>query len=79
MKISVKLKQAEPIAISTGSIKLDSFLKFCGAAETGGQAKLIIAEGAVKVNGAVSFQRGKSLVPGDKVAFGGGYWQVVAQ
>lgn len=51
-------------AINSPFIKLDSFLKFCGVAETGGHAKEIILEGAVKVNGEVCLQRGKKIYPG---------------
>ncbi len=57
----------EKIAISTEFIKLDSFLKFASAVETGGMAKEIIQEGLVKVNGEVCLMRGKKLRPGDKV------------
>lgn len=42
-------------------IKLDSLLKFAGAAETGGRAKEMIADGEVSVNGEVCKMRGKKL------------------
>ena len=61
-------KQPERVLIHTPFIKLDAFLKFCGAAETGGQAKELIQEGMVTVDGAVCTQRGKKLVPGCVVA-----------
>ena len=61
----------ETITIQTEFIKLDSFLKFCGACGTGGEAKLAIAEGSVQVNGEDCTQRGKKLRPGDTVCFGG--------
>ncbi|MDR3343976.1 MAG: RNA-binding S4 domain-containing protein [Oscillospiraceae bacterium] len=79
MQIAVHVKPAEPIIITTPSIKLDSFLKLCGAVSTGGQAKMLIADGLVRVGGAVCTQRGKTLVPGDKIAMSGGHWQVAAQ
>ncbi|MDR1408721.1 MAG: RNA-binding S4 domain-containing protein [Oscillospiraceae bacterium] len=79
MQIAVHVKPAAPITITTLSIKLDAFLKLCGAVSTGGQAKMLVLDEQVRVNGAVCIQRGKSLVPGDKVAFGGGHWQVAAQ
>jgi ribosome-associated protein len=53
--------------ISTEYIRLEQFLKFCGLADTGGQAKLMIREGLVKVNGEKELRRGKKLVPGDRV------------
>ncbi len=59
------------IEIYSEYIKLDAFLKFCGAVGTGGEAKLRIAAGEVKVNGAVCTQRGKKIRPGDVVAFAG--------
>lgn len=58
------------IEIYSDFIKLDAFLKFCGAVGTGGEAKLRIADGEVRVNGAVCTQRGKKLRGGDSVALG---------
>ncbi len=51
-------------------IKLDQFLKLVGIAPTGGQAKLMIIDGDVKVNGTVETRRGRKLVLGDKVTIG---------
>ncbi|MGB3761226.1 MAG: RNA-binding S4 domain-containing protein [Rivularia sp. (in: cyanobacteria)] len=48
-------------------IKLDQFLKLLGIASTGGQAKHMIVDGAVKVNGTLEIRRGRKLVTGDKV------------
>jgi len=48
-------------------IKLDQFLKVVGIAQTGGQAKLIIQEGQVRVNDAIETRRGRKLVSGDRV------------
>ena len=56
------------IKIDTEFIKLDSLLKLSGIAMTGGQAKIIIQNGDVKVNGEVCTQRGKKIRPGDKVS-----------
>lgn len=61
----------EYVAITTPFIKLDAFLKFCGAAETGGHAKEMVTAGDVWVNGAVCTMRGKKLVPGDTVSVEG--------
>jgi ribosome-associated protein len=58
------------------TIKLDQFLKFVGAAATGGQAKWLIRDGAVLVNGEVELRRGRKLVPGDVVEFEGESFQV---
>lgn len=58
---------AKKIEITTEYIKLDSFLKFCGAALTGGQAKEMVKSGAVKVNNEICFQRGRKLKAGDEI------------
>lgn len=47
------------------TICLDDYLKACGIAETGGQAKLMIQAGRIKLNGEVETRRRKKLVPGD--------------
>lgn len=49
-------------------IKLDQFLKQQGIVQTGGQAKLLIQAGEVKVNGAMETRRGRKLVSGDRVS-----------
>lgn len=57
----------EQIKITTEFIKLDSFLKFANLVESGGNAKGVIAEGRIKVNGKICLMRGKKLYRGDKV------------
>ncbi len=52
-------------------IKLDQFLKLADIASTGGQAKQIILDGQVKVNGEVELRRGRKLRHGDRVEFDG--------
>ena len=54
------------IKIHTEFIKLQDLLKFAGAVETGGDAKLIIQEGRVAVNGERCSMRGTKLRPGDR-------------
>lgn len=61
----------EKIKISTEFIKLDQLLKFADLAQTGGHAKMLIADGEVLVNGEVCTQRGKKIRPGDKVSVDG--------
>ena len=61
----------EKIEITSEFIKLDSFLKFSGLCETGGEAKLCVEDGLVRVNGEVCTQRGKKLRPGDTVELDG--------
>ncbi|NLF34482.1 MAG: RNA-binding S4 domain-containing protein [Clostridiales bacterium] len=60
----------ENISITTEYIKLEALLKFAGLTETGGEAKVLIQDGNVTVNGAVCLQRGKKLRPGDVVVLG---------
>lgn len=50
------------------AIKLDQFLKLVGAAQTGGEAKLLIQAGEVRVNGAIETRRGRKLVEGDRIS-----------
>ncbi|HIS45562.1 MAG TPA: RNA-binding S4 domain-containing protein [Candidatus Scatomorpha merdigallinarum] len=66
----------ERIEISTEFIKLDAFLKFAGACETGGEAKLAIEDEEVLVNGEVCTMRGKKLRPGDTVELDGVTYEV---
>ena len=61
----------ETIAIHTEFIKLQDLLKFAGATGTGGEAKTLIQDGQVSVNGGVCLQRGKKLRPGDVVSLNG--------
>lgn len=58
------------------TIKLDQFLKFVGVASTGGEAKLMIQDGDVKVNGETETRRGRKLVTGDSVMVQGGTYRV---
>ena len=57
-------------------IKLDQFLKFLGVAQTGGQAKHMIVDGAVQVNGESETRRGRKLFIGDKVTVGNQIFEV---
>lgn len=60
----------ETVTISTEFIKLDALLKFAGLVNSGGEAKSLIQEGDVLVNGEVCTMRGKKLRPGDTVTLG---------
>ena len=63
--------ESHEIKIKTEFIKLQDLLKFAGAVETGGDAKLIIQEGRVFVNGEACTMRGKKMRPGDKAVLDG--------
>ena len=67
----------QEIKINTEFIKLDSFLKWCGAADLGSYAKMFILDGEVKVNGEVCLQRGKKLRVGDEVEFQGEIYKLI--
>ncbi len=72
MKVSVKRKDnAEQVCIGTEFIKLEAALKFSNAVSTGGEAKIVILEENVKVNGEICTMRGKKLYPGDRFTFMG--------
>lgn len=59
------------IEITTEYIKLQDLLKLAGLTYTGGEAKVMVQEGLVKVNGEVCTMRGKKIRPGDRVEFEG--------
>ena len=63
--------QTEKIAIKTEFIKLDQLLKFSGVADIGSEAKQMVLDGIVKVNGEVCTMRGKKVRPGDLVEITG--------
>lgn len=56
--------------ITTEFIRLDSLLKLCSLAETGGHAKSMIQNGDVSVNGEICTMRGKKMRPGDTATVG---------
>lgn len=60
-------KTPEKIEITTDFIRLDAFLKFTALVATGGEAKLLVQDGMVKVNGSICIQRTKKLYNGDIV------------
>lgn len=66
------------IRITTDFIRLDSLLKLAGMVSTGGQAKVMIAEGLALVNGEVCLMRGKKLRNGDIVEFEGEKVEIAA-
>lgn len=59
----------ETIHITTEYIRLDAALKLSGLVDTGGQAKVLIQDGEILVNGEPCVQRGKKLRPGDTLSY----------
>ena len=80
MKVTVtkKVAEAKPLGIHTAFIKLQDALKYANLVYSGGEAKQLILDGAVKVNGEVCLMRGKKLYPGDRFAFEGHLIEIVA-
>ena len=69
-----------PVSIRREPIELQQFLKLSGAARTGGEAKLLISRGWVRVNGQLEHRRGRKLRPGDEVEVAGrGEFVVIAR
>lgn len=52
-------------------IELSAFIKFGGLADSGGEAKQLVAEGSVTVNGATEKRKSKQLAAGDRVTVAG--------
>ena len=72
MKVVVKKKDDHaPLAIHTEFIKLQDALKYANIVYSGGEAKQMIIDGLVTVNGEVCTMRGKKLREGDKFQFEG--------
>jgi ribosome-associated protein len=59
------------VPIRDESIRLGQFLKLAALIDSGADAKAVIADGLVEVNGEVETRRGRQLRPGDVVAFAG--------
>ena len=69
MKVIVKKKENSiPVSIMTEYIKLQDAMKYANIVYSGGEAKTLIQEGEVTVNGEVCTMRGKKMRPGDKCA-----------
>ena len=60
----------QEITVREEPIELCQFLKFAGATGTGGEAKLVISQGLVTLNGEVETRKRRKLMGGDRVAFG---------
>ena len=80
MKVVVKKKDNSiPVAITTEFIKLQDAMKYANIVYSGGEAKALIQEGAVAVNGEACTMRGKKLYPGDKFEFDGQVYLITVQ
>jgi ribosome-associated protein len=61
----------QTISVRETPIELCQLLKFSGLTATGGEAKSVIGEGLVSVNGSTETRKRRKLVEGDRVTFGG--------
>jgi ribosome-associated protein len=61
---------------ATTTIQLARFLKLQGLVSTGGEAKILIQRGDVRVNDTIETRRGRQLLPGDRVQLAGREWVV---
>lgn len=68
-----------PVRIRTEFIKLDSFLKFCGEASSGSEAKMAIISEKVKVNNEICTNRGRKLHHSDKIEVHGKVHTVISE
>ena len=72
MKVTVRKKEPSiPVLIYSEFIKLQDAMKFASLVATGGEAKQLILDEMVKVNGEICTMRGKKLYPGDVFTFDG--------
>lgn len=71
IKITAKIapKQKKKVEITTDFIRLDAALKLANVVSTGGQAKMLIEDEQIRVNGEICTQRGKKLRSGDVFSF----------
>jgi ribosome-associated protein len=65
------LPQPQDVPIRDESIRLGQFLKLANLVESGADAKSVLADGLVRVNGEVETRRGHPLPPGDVVELAG--------
>ncbi len=68
-----------PVAISTEFIKLQDAMKYANVVYSGGEAKQLLLDGQVKVNGETCTMRGKKLRPGDSFEFMGQTYAITEQ
>lgn len=66
----------EIVKIQTEYIKLAQLLKYTSVVSSGVEAKWLIQDGKVKVNGEVATERGKKIRHGDKVEVAGEIYKV---
>lgn len=80
MKVTVKRKESPAVEVSiyTEYIKLQDAMKLANIVLSGGEAKLLIQDGQVNVNGEPCLMRGKKLYSGDVFTFQGTTYRIQA-
>lgn len=73
------LTDMDDVPIRDESIRLGQFLKLAGLIDSGADAKAVIADGQVSVNGDIDLRRGRQLHPGDRVSIAGRSARVVSE
>ncbi len=72
-------RPAEEVPVRGEMIRLGQLLKLAGVVDGGGEAKVLLSESAVSVNGEPESRRGRQLHPGDTVRVGGTELLVVSE
>ena len=75
-RIEVKM---EAVVISDDFIKLGQLLKLANMVSSGVEAKIVIQNGEVKVNGEIDTRRGKKIYPNDVVEYKGQQVTVIGE
>jgi ribosome-associated protein len=73
------MPQVRDVAIGDDMIRLGQLMKLANVANSGGEAKSLLAAGEVRVNGEVETRRGRQLRRGDEVVILGQHLRVAAK
>lgn len=77
IKARIAEKEKVQLKIDTDFIRLDAALKLANIVVTGGQAKMIIGDGQIKIDGEVCTMRGKKLRSGDNFEFDRKIYEII--
>lgn len=66
-------------SIHSETIQLDQLIKWLGISETGGQARILIDNGEVILNGKIVLERRKKIIPGDVVIINGTEYLIIVE
>lgn len=77
IKARIAEKEKVQLKIDTDFIRFDAALKLANIVVTGGQAKMIIGDGQIKIDGEVCTMRGKKLRSGDSFEFDRKIYEII--